>query len=117
MGIDMAIKMIDASEMNIAKGKHVVKGERVVKAEYVTNGKSVAKIEHITKEKEETKEYKRPEIVVPVACVTKKTMTILSEGKIIRCERRESGTTSNCAICEGITKEIFDRCKHKWTEY
>lgn len=113
----MVIKLIDASEVSVAKGKHVAKGKRVANAERVTNGESITKIEHVTKGKEETKEYKKPEIVAPVACVTKKTMTILSEGKIIRCERRESGTTSNCAICEGITKEVFDRCKHKWTEY
>ena len=107
----MTIKLIDASEMSVAKGKHVVKGERV------TNGEHIAKVENVTKDKDEIREYRRPEIIAPVACVTKKSMTIISEGKIIRCERRESGTTSNCAICEGITKEVFDRCKHKWTEY
>ena len=107
----MAIKLVDVSEMIVAKGKHVTKGK------HVAGGEHIAKAEYVTKVEQETKEYKRPEIVVPVACVTNKSMTIISEGKIIRCERRESGTTSNCAICEGITKEIFDRCKHKWTEY
>jgi hypothetical protein len=107
----MTIKLIDASEMSVAKGKRVTKGELVADGEHVT------RVKRVTKEKEETREHGRHEIVAPIACVTKKSMTIISEGKIIRCERRESGTTSNCAICEGITKEVFDRCKHKWTEY
>lgn len=67
--------------------------------------------------KMEKKEDKILDISSPIACVTKKSITIISADKIIHCERRESGATSNCAICQGITKEIFDKCKNKWTDY
>ena len=84
----MVIKLLDESEMSITKGK-----------------------------KEQKMEEKKYEAGTPVVCVTKKSMVILSADRIIQCERRESGTTSNCAICQGITKEMFDRCKNKWTDY
>ena len=71
----------------------------------------------VAKGRQGRQEDKRWEVACPVARITDKSITILSEDKIIYCERREAGTTSNCAICEGITKEVFDRCKHKWTEY
>jgi hypothetical protein len=96
----MAIKLLDESEMNVTKGGQGKKGI-----------------------KEQEREEKRLEVDSPVVCITKKSVVILSKDKImsadriIVCERRESGTTSNCAICQGITKEMFNRCKNKWTEY
>jgi hypothetical protein len=89
----MAMKLVKESEMRVTKGG---KDEKKVKGK---------------------KDYKISKVAAPVACVTKKSITIISADKVIHCERRESGTTSNCAICEGLTKEIFDRCKNKWTDY
>lgn len=83
----MAIKLVDESEMKKTKGGN------------------------------ENRDDKRWETVAPVACATEKSIVILAAGKIIECERRKTGAPSNCAICEGITKEVFDRCKNKWTDY
>lgn len=90
MGIDMAIRLIEESEMIIEDGK---KGKRYAKND------------------------RRFEVASPIVCTTDKSITILAADKIIKCERRELGTTSNCAICEGIAREMFERCKHKWTDY
>lgn len=63
------------------------------------------------------KSEKRQECACPVVVNAKKSLKIISAEKIIKCERRERGMTSSCAICEGISKEMFDRCKNKWTDY
>lgn len=53
----------------------------------------------------------------PIAMTTKKPLNIIPPEKIIRCERRELGASSNCAICEGVDKETFGKCKNRWTDY
>ncbi len=111
----MTMKLIKASEMKVTKGgkeeeRRKEKKERKGKDEKGKNGKD-KNGEHWKKEDEVM------EITSPIACITEKSITIISEDKVIHCERRESGATSNCAICEGITKEIFDKCKNKWTDY
>lgn len=89
----MTMKLIKESEVKVTKGgKEEKKGK----------GK---------------KDDRTSDVIAPVVCVTKKSIIIVSADKVIHCERREAGATSNCAICEGITKEIFDRCKNRWTDY
>lgn len=63
------------------------------------------------------KSEKRQECVCPVVVVTKKPLEIISAENVIKCERRNLGMTSSCALCQGITKEMFGRCKNKWTDY
>lgn len=63
------------------------------------------------------KSEKRQEHISPVSVVTKKPLKIISADKIIVCERRKLGISSNCAICQGINTEIFNRCKNKWTDF
>ena len=100
MGPDMTMKIIDESKVYDEQGKKEGNNER----------KKVEKIEKLEIER-------KLEVAPPLVCVTKKSMVILAADRIILCERRESGTTSNCVICQGVTKEMFDRCKNKWTEY
>ncbi len=35
--------------------------------------------------------------------------------KILRCERIELGLTSNCSLCQNVHKELFARCRNKWS--
>jgi hypothetical protein len=123
MGLDMTMKLIKESEMKVTKGgkeekrrkeKKKEKEEKKIKAE---NGEKDEKKGKEENEEKGKKEDDILDIVSPIVCVTKKSITMISAEKVIHCERRESGATSNCAICEGITKEIFDRCKNKWTDY
>lgn len=62
-------------------------------------------------------EDKRWGVAAPAVCISEKSVTILSADKIIECKRRESGLPANCAICQGVSREMFDKCKNKWTEY
>lgn len=39
---------------------------------------------------------------------------LVSKGDIKFCERVKQGAISNCAICENLNKEFFNRCKNKW---
>ncbi len=41
----------------------------------------------------------------------------MSEDKDIKCERSKLGMADNCAMCQVVDKEIFDRCKNKWDSY
>ena len=54
--------------------------------------------------------------ICPVVVIDK-NLKIISAGKIIKCERRELGLLSNCALCEGVSKEMFGRCKNRWNCY
>jgi hypothetical protein len=40
---------------------------------------------------------------------------VVPAGKILRCERIELGVTSNCSLCQNVNKELFLRCRNKWT--
>lgn len=40
---------------------------------------------------------------------------VVSAEKILRCERIEIGLTSNCSLCQHVHKELFARCRNKWT--
>ena len=84
----------------------------------------------VIEEKVKNKDEKRKEILDPskvvggkkenCGCsvvVSGKPLEIISADRIIVCERIESGVLSNCALCEGVSKEIFDRCKNKWANY
>lgn len=75
------------------------------------------KIIEESKVTEGNKSEKRHECVCQLGEIAKKHLEIISEDKVIKCERRALGLTSSCAICESITKETFDRCKNKWTDY
>ena len=119
----MTMKLIKESEMKVTKGgkeeeRRKEEKERKGKAKNGRNGKD--KNGRNGKDKNGRngkKEDKILDISSPIACITEKSITIISADKVIHCERRESGATSNCAICQGITKEIFDKCKNKWTDY
>ena len=111
----MTMKLIKESEMKVTKGgkeeeRRKEEKERKGKAKNGRNGKD-------KNGRNGKKEDKILDISSPIACITEKSITIISADKVIHCERRESGATSNCAICQGITKEIFDKCKNKWTDY
>ena len=97
----MAIQLVDASD--------------------VTGGKGA--------KKEEKKGGKKIEILDPskviggkkenCGCsvvVSGKPLEIISADKIIVCERVEAGMSNSCALCQGVNKEIFGRCKNKWAD-
>ncbi len=53
-------------------------------------------------------------------CVAKKSfedIKFVGADKILQCERVKSGTLRNCALCQGVDEEIFQRCKNKWANY
>lgn len=72
-------------------------------------------------EESEVTEGKRSEKIkeclCPVVVATNKPLKIISAEKIIKCERRGLGMTNSCALCQGVNKEMFGRCKNKWTDY
>jgi len=41
-------------------------------------------------------------------------LKIISKEDVRSCERVKNGMTSNCAICQALNKDIFDRCNNKW---
>lgn len=63
------------------------------------------------------KSENKQECLCPVVIITNKPLEIISAEKIIKCERRALGMTSSCALCQGVNKEMFERCKNKWTDY
>lgn len=46
--------------------------------------------------------------------VKKKGLEFIKKENIASCERRENGMTDNCALCEALDHETFNRCPNKW---
>ena len=77
------------------------------------------------KEKKDVSKEKKKEKKEDIKCICaveddiakKQYMEILSKERILRCERIELGILGNCTICQGVNKELFVRCKNKWTGY
>lgn len=43
-----------------------------------------------------------------------KGLRLIGKERIANCERIKIGMLSNCAICQMLNQEIFDKCANKW---
>ena len=91
----MNLKLLNKSEVVEVVEEIEIKNDEIEKIE---------NFEEIGKEKIEKK-------------LNMKDLEIISPGRIIECERRDIGLIGNCVLCQGINKEIFGRCKNRWTDY
>jgi hypothetical protein len=97
----MTMKLLDKSKVKV--GKESVEAKR---EEYVISDKNICGIG--------SKEVNKNDVII---CTAGKGMNMLSADKILKCERAELGTSSNCALCQGTDDKIFVKCKNKWADY
>jgi len=41
-------------------------------------------------------------------------LSIIPKEDVRSCERVKNGMVNDCAICQALNKEFFDRCNNKW---
>lgn len=58
--------------------------------------------------------------IKPIRETPKKTentdikLKIIPKEDVMFCERIKNSMTSNCALCQALNKDFFERCKNKW---